>query len=198
MKRCCAVHLGPIRRTEVEHVLVGECGVGELMRRMEDAAEPQPSAAQSTHDCAHVPVVRSVAANAPHVGTALGEPCPINFAACQHTIAPRREYQLRRSALDEQPRRQQPEAAQSAREEVRAFVERNGLIITRRGYLCDNHRLAPQEGLPLHTMRVMEPAVDEERLPLAPAQQRAVLANALRIAALSEKPPAVCHAKSDL
>ena len=47
-------------------------------------------------------------------------------------------------------------------------------------------------------MGVMAATIRKKRLPLAPAEQRAVLAGALWIAALGKQPPAVCHAKGDL
>ena len=92
---------------------------------VEDAAQAQAFAAQGTYNRAHVPIVGRVAANAPYTGAALGEPCPITFATCHHTVASRREDELPRAALNEQPRRQQSEAAQAAREEVHTVSRRH-------------------------------------------------------------------------
>ena len=44
----------------------------------------------------------------------------------------------------------------------------------------------------------MEAVVNKECLPLPPAQEWAVLPDALRVAALSKEPPTVRHAKGDL
>ena len=41
MQRGCALHLGPVRGSEVEHSLICKSGVRKLMCCMEDATQPQ-------------------------------------------------------------------------------------------------------------------------------------------------------------
>ena len=197
MQRCCTMHLRAICRAEVERVLIGKSGVCERMRSMKDANKAQLIDTQITNHCADAIFLGNIASHTSHINTALSEPLVLALAAHHHAVAARREHNLPRTTFDEYSSRQKPEAAQPTGEEVRAIYNTLGLC-QRDCCLPNKDCLTAQERVTLHAMSEMEAIVEEQRLPLPPAQQRTLLSDTLRILDLSKQPPAVCHTKGVL
>eukprot|EP00966_Prymnesium_polylepis_P093748 2169109-Prymnesium_polylepis.1 len=59
-----------VRCAEVEHALVGERGIRQLVRRVEHTTQIDAVATHRPHQCQHSPAIGGVAVDAPHVAAA--------------------------------------------------------------------------------------------------------------------------------